>query len=63
MVDDKLRILTAMKKIWGDRLTTVFVKQGHYAHEPDLLDKYPPADIAIDRIGQLLEHDFSHLAA
>jgi len=63
MVDDKLRILTAMKAIWGDRLTTVFVKQGHYAHEPDLLSKYPAADISIDRIGQLLEHDFAHLAA
>ncbi len=61
MVDDKLRILTAMKKIWGDKLTTVFVRQGHYAHEPGLLEKYPPADITIDRIGQLLEHDFSHL--
>lgn len=63
MVDDKLRILTAMKRIWGDRLTTVFVKQGHYALEPDLLQKYPPADITIDRIGDLLEHDFAHLAA
>lgn len=62
MMDDKLRILTAMKKIWGDKLTTVFVKQGHYAHEPGLEEKYPPADITIDRIDQLLEHDFSHLA-
>jgi len=62
MVDDKLRILTAMKAIWGDRLTTVFVKQGHYAHEPDLMDKYPPADLTIDRIGELVDHDFSHLA-
>jgi phosphoserine phosphatase len=62
MVDDKLRILTAMKAIWGDRLTTVFVRQGHYASEPGLTDKYPAADITIDRIGDLLAHDFSHLA-
>jgi hypothetical protein len=62
MVDDKLRILTEMKKIWGAKLTTVFVKQGHYAHEPGLEEKYPAADISIDRIGDLLQHDFSHLA-
>ena len=61
MVDDKLRILTAMKEIWRDRLTTVFVKQGHYAQEPGLEEKYPPADITIDRIGELQQHDFSHL--
>lgn len=61
MVDDKLRILAAMKKIWGDRLTTVFVRQGHYALEPGVEDKFPAADIAIDRIDQLTEHDFSHL--
>ncbi len=62
MVDDKLRILTAMKAIWGERLTTVFVRQGHYALEPGVEQKYPPADITIDRIGQLTEHDFSGLA-
>jgi FMN phosphatase YigB (HAD superfamily) len=62
MVDDKLRILTEMKKIWGGRLTTVFVKQGHYAHEPGLEEKYPPADITIDRIGDLQRFDFAHLA-
>jgi FMN phosphatase YigB (HAD superfamily) len=61
MVDDKLRILAAMKKIWGDKLTTVFVKQGHYAHDPGIEQKYGSADITIDRIGQLLSHDFSHL--
>lgn len=61
MVDDKLRILAAMKKIWGDRLTTVFVKQGHYALEPGIEQKYGAADITIGRIGELLSHDFSHL--
>jgi FMN phosphatase YigB (HAD superfamily) len=54
MVDDKLRILTAMKQTWGDRLTTVFVRQGHYAADPAQVDQYPAADITIDRIGDLV---------
>jgi FMN phosphatase YigB (HAD superfamily) len=53
MVDDKIRILTAMKAVWADRLTTVFVKQGHYAHDPQLVASYPAADIAVDRIADL----------
>jgi FMN phosphatase YigB (HAD superfamily) len=53
MVDDKLRLLTAIKKIWGKRVTTVFVKQGHYANEPRILDRYPSADIHLDSIGNL----------
>jgi len=55
MVDDKLRILAAMKSTWGDRLTTVFVRQGHYAHDRNLLATQPPADIAIDSIGDLVD--------
>ena len=43
MVDDKLRILTAMKKVWGDRLTTVWPRQGHYALDPRALAMCPPA--------------------
>jgi phosphoglycolate phosphatase-like HAD superfamily hydrolase len=58
LVDDKLRILTAVKRAWGDRLTTVFPRQGHYATDPKELAAYPPADIAIDRIGDLLDLDF-----
>lgn len=61
MVDDKLRILAAMKKIWEDRLTTVFPRQGHYAHDPHTLFAYPPADLAIERIGDLLDCDFPAL--
>jgi len=61
MVDDKLRILTAIKKIWGARVTTVFPRQGHYAHNPQVLATYPPADVTVERIGELLEHDFSVL--
>ena len=56
MVDDKLRILTAMKAIWHDRLTTVFVRQGHYAHDPAHLAGFPPADVIIDRIEELRNH-------
>jgi FMN phosphatase YigB (HAD superfamily) len=53
VVDDKLRILAAMKKVWGDRLTTVFVRQGHYAHDPEHLDGFPAADVTVDRIAEL----------
>ena len=59
LVDDKLRILATVKKIWGERVTTVFSKQGHYAHDPAILAAYPPADIALDRIGDLLACDLS----
>ncbi|MGH2416650.1 MAG: HAD family hydrolase, partial [Microcystaceae cyanobacterium] len=51
LVDDKLRILEAVKKIWGKRLTTVFPRQGHYANDPKVTTQYPPADITVDRIG------------
>jgi len=61
MVDDKLRILTAIKKIWGARVTTVFPRQGHYARDPQILATYPPADATIGRIGELLEYDLSVL--
>ncbi len=56
MVDDKLRILTAMKKIWGDKLTTVFPRQGRYALDPENMVAYPPADITIQHIGDLLNY-------
>lgn len=62
MIDDKLRILSAMKNIWKDRLTTVFVRQGHYAHDPEIEKAYPPANITIERIGDLQNIDFSYLA-
>lgn len=54
MVDDKLRILAAMKKVWGHRLTTVFPRQGHYALDPGNIAAYPAADIAVERIGDLI---------
>jgi FMN phosphatase YigB (HAD superfamily) len=54
MIDDKLRILTAIKAVWGDRVTTVFVRQGHYAHDPAQVAPYPAADRTVERIADLL---------
>lgn len=54
LVDDKLRILDAVKKIWGRKVTTVFVRQGHYAVDPEIIKQYPPADLSIERIGDLV---------
>jgi FMN phosphatase YigB (HAD superfamily) len=55
VIDDKLRILHAIKDSWGPRVTTVFVRQGHYARDEREVAKYPAADISIDRIGDLLD--------
>ena len=55
MVDDKVRILAAMKSVWRDRLTTVFVRQGHYAHDAALVAQYPAADRAVDVIGDIID--------
>ena len=62
VVDDKLRILTAVKKVWGERVTTVFPRQGHYAFAPDVA-ALPPADVTVDRIGSLLRYDLAGLLA
>jgi FMN phosphatase YigB (HAD superfamily) len=61
LVEDKLRLLTAVKKIWGQRVTTVFVRQGHYACDPKILADYPAADISLDHIGDLLQYDLTQL--
>ena len=61
MVDDKLRILSAMKKVWQDRLTTIFPRQGHYANDPGNITAYSSPDITIERIGELIDYDFSAL--
>jgi len=61
LVDDKLRILSAVKKIWGSRVTTIFVRQGHYAADPKILASYPAADISIGRIGDLLQYHLPEL--
>jgi hypothetical protein len=63
LVDDKIRILAEVKKIWGSRVTTVFPRQGHYALDPKIVAAYPPADITINRIGELLNFDLDALLA
>jgi len=55
IVEDKLRVLDALKQHWRERLTTVFVRQGHYARDPQLLAKYPPAEISLESIGELIQ--------
>ena len=55
VVDDKLRLLEAIKDIWKDRVTTVFVRQGHYARDKKAISRYRPADIGIRRIADLLD--------
>ena len=57
LIDDKLRILTAVKQRWGRRVTTIFPRQGHYAHDPQVLSSYPPADMSLSCIGELLNYD------
>jgi FMN phosphatase YigB (HAD superfamily) len=61
MVDDKVRILAAMKKSWDAKLTTVFPRQGHYAHDEKSVKQYLPPDIAIERIGELVNYDLAAL--
>jgi FMN phosphatase YigB (HAD superfamily) len=61
MIDDKLRILTTMKKAWGGRLTTVWPRQGHYANDPRAIAEYPAPDVALGKIGDLVNRDLPAL--
>jgi hypothetical protein len=61
LIDDKPRILTAVKTIWDDRVTTVFPKQGMYAHDSEALASNPTPDLTIDRVGDLLTLDLVKL--
>ena len=61
MVDDKVRILDAMKKSWGRKLTTVFPRQGHYALDASELARHPPADLTLEHIGELVDCDLTSL--
>jgi FMN phosphatase YigB (HAD superfamily) len=63
LVDDKLRILTAVKTYWGSDVTTVFVRQGHYAADPKTLAAYPSANVSIKCIGDLLDYNLPELLA
>jgi len=62
MIDDKLRILAAMKVAWRERLTTVFARQGHYAHDPRELAAWPPADVTLEHIGELVDYPLPRLS-
>ncbi len=62
LVDDKPRILAAVKPLWGERVTTVLPRQGIYAHDPSVVDAFPPADVTIERIGDLLDVDLPRLS-
>ena len=61
LIDDKLRILAAVKSIWRQRVTTIFVKQGHYALDAKSLAEYPQADAVIDKIRDLVNFDLPKL--
>ena len=61
LVDDKLRILTAAKKVWGQRVTTVLPRQGQYALDAKVMRAFPPPDLTIERIGDLLDYDLARL--
>jgi hypothetical protein len=63
LIDDKLRILSAVKKVWGAKVTTVFPRQGHYAKDPQALASYPAADLSVERIGDLLQYDLQSFLA
>ena len=63
LFDDKLRIHEAIKASWGKRVTTVFLRQGHYALDPVNLGAYPPADLAFDRIDELVRVSVDELIA
>ncbi len=62
MVDDKLRILAAIKQAWGERVTTVFARQGHYANDPQNTERYPAADLSIGHIGELMRRDLTRFS-
>jgi FMN phosphatase YigB (HAD superfamily) len=61
LIDDKLRILSAVKASWQSRVTTVFVRQGHYARDAEAIARYPSADITLERIGDFITLDRSAL--
>ena len=63
LVDDKVRILAAVKKSWKERVTTVFPRQGHYALDREAVARHPAPDVAVERLGELLEWDLDRLRA
>src|SRR6185295_1973384 len=62
MIDDKLRLLSAIKAQWKDKVTTIFVRQGHYALDPAISSEYEPADVTIEGIADMLTVDLPTLS-
>ncbi len=60
MIDDKIRILHAVKSAWRERVMSVLPRQGHYANDPVAMASFPPADLTVEHIGELLQHDFAN---
>jgi FMN phosphatase YigB (HAD superfamily) len=63
MIDDKVRLLAAIKQHWGARVTTIFPRQGHYAHDAALVARFPKPDITIERIGELQNYSLEQIFA
>jgi FMN phosphatase YigB (HAD superfamily) len=63
LIDDKVRILSAIKGVWGPRVTTVFARQGHYAADRETVKRYPAADVTVGTIADLLAHTGPKLIA
>jgi len=63
LVDDKPHILTTVKKAWNSHVTTVFPRQGQYAHDRNLIAQCPSADLTVERIGDLLDYDLPAILA
>jgi hypothetical protein len=63
MVDDKVRLLAAIKEYWGKRVTTVFPRQGHYALDEKLVARYSKPDITLERIGELQKYSLERIVA
>src|SRR5712672_2946652 len=61
LVDDKPRILAAVKEVWRDRVTTVLPRQGQYANDAAVVASLPAADLTVERVGDLLSFDFAAL--
>jgi FMN phosphatase YigB (HAD superfamily) len=61
MVDDKVRLLAAIKEYWGEKVTTIFPRQGHYALDAALVAQYPKPDITMERIGELQKYSAAEI--
>jgi beta-phosphoglucomutase-like phosphatase (HAD superfamily) len=61
MIEDKPRVLTAAKRLWRDRVTTIFVRQGRHANDPQNVKPYPEPDLTLEQIGELLNPNYGPL--